>query len=91
MRQCVRRSWLRALRRMALMFGVLPVAAEALPASAEEWIRGMDNLLLERDLARPGDAVVVVHGEPFGTVGVSNKLRIHYVKDVCRTDRDQPE
>ncbi|MEX0744200.1 MAG: pyruvate kinase [Phycisphaeraceae bacterium] len=72
-----------ALRQMCLMFGVVPVLM-ARPASSELFIHQMDQLLLGNGWAEQGDPVVLVMGEPLGTPGVTNELRIHYVGDVCR-------
>jgi pyruvate kinase len=74
-----------ALRRMSLMFGVEPIAMDR-PREAGDFLDAIDRLLLARQWAEPGDPVVVVLGEPLGTAGVTNELRIHYVGDVCRLD-----
>jgi pyruvate kinase len=74
-----------ALRRMCLMFGVEPLAM-ARPDDAEAFLNHVDQLLLTRGWAELGDPVVVVLGEPLGTAGITNELRIHYVGDVCRLE-----
>ncbi len=76
-------SSLRALRQMSLLFGVQPYHM-ARPTSPEEFLYAIDQLLLERQWAKPGDSVVMVKGDPLGTPGVTNQIRIHYVGDVCR-------
>ncbi len=47
-------------------------------------MQSIDELLVERGWAEPGDALVVVKGEPLGIPGVTNEIRIHYVGDVVR-------
>ncbi len=72
-----------ALRHMCLMYGVCPIALKP-PADAEQFVALMDQVVLDRAWAHPGDAVVFVKGEPLGVSGVTNKLRLHYVGEVCR-------
>ncbi|MBB6429578.1 pyruvate kinase [Algisphaera agarilytica] len=72
-----------SLRQMALLFGVHPVHMKR-PADTAEFLESVDTLLTENHWANPGDAVVIVKGEPLGTPGVTNMIRIHYVGDVCR-------
>lgn len=74
-----------ALRQMNLLFGVQPIHM-ALPRNSEEWLHQLDQLMLQQGWAREGDPVVVAKGEPLGTSGVTNKIRIHYVGDVCRIE-----
>jgi pyruvate kinase len=71
------------LRRMALMHGVIPVQLDR-PESSDAFVRDIDLLIQERGWANQGDAVVIVKGDPIGTPGVTNELRIHYVGDMCR-------
>ncbi len=75
-----------ALRRMALLFGVtgMYMPRPEPPEAGAKFVEAVDELLLHNHWAQPGDAVVIVKGEPLGTPGVSNKIRIHYVGDVCR-------
>jgi pyruvate kinase len=72
-----------ALRQMTLMFGVRPVEMPR-PEDSEAFVGEIDRLLLDNRWAEQGDAVVIVKGEPLGTPGVTNKIRIHYVGDVCK-------
>jgi len=69
-----------ALRRMCLMFGVEPVPMDR-PTDVESFLRDINRLLLGQPWAEPGDPIVVVVGEPLGTAGVTNEMRIHYVGD----------
>ena len=67
-----------ALRRMSMLYAVCPVKL-AQPTSVEAFVESIDRMLLDDGWAQKGDAVIVVTGEPIGAVGVTNKLRIHYV------------
>jgi len=75
----------KALRRMCLMFGIEPIAMDR-PSEAGAFLEAIDRLLLTRGWGEAGDPIIVVLGEPLGTAGVTNELRIHYVGDVCRLD-----
>ena len=72
-----------ALRQMNLLFGVHPVLMPQ-PKNAEDWLNQLDLLLLDKRWSREGDPIVIAKGDPLGTSGVTNKIRIHYVGDVCR-------
>ena len=74
-----------ALRRMSLGFGVRPVHMDR-PADSEAFLARVDELLQQRGWAQPGEPIVLAMGEPMGTAGVTNEIRIHYVGDVCRVD-----
>ncbi|MEX0887383.1 MAG: pyruvate kinase [Phycisphaeraceae bacterium] len=74
-----------ALRQMSLGFGVRPVHMDR-PKDTEALLGRVDALLQERGWAQPGEPVVLAMGEPLGTAGVTNEIRLHYVGDVCRVD-----
>ena len=76
-----------ALRRMGLLFGVVPLSMDR-PGQNDpnRWLNDIDALLLRRGWAQEGDPVVVVKGEPLGNPGVTNAIRVHYVGDVCRVE-----
>jgi len=71
-----------ALRKMALLYGVMPYEMPK-PTDSTSFIAAIDKLIIEREWAKKGDAVVVVKGEPIGVAGVTNELLIHYVGDVA--------
>jgi pyruvate kinase len=73
----------RALRLMNLYFGVTPIHMDR-PADVNGFVETVDHFLQAGDLADPGDAIVFCQGDPLGTPGVTNSIRIHYVGDVCR-------
>ena len=72
-----------ALRQMAILYGVHPLVLPR-PADSIAFLESIDAMLIERRWAEPGDAIVVVKGEPLGIPGVTNEIRIHYIGDVCR-------
>lgn len=72
-----------ALRQMALHFGVHPIHMDR-PADTPAFLSNVDALLLQAGWAEPGDALVIVKGEPLGLPGVTNQILIHYLGDVCR-------
>ncbi|MEO0586023.1 MAG: pyruvate kinase [Planctomycetota bacterium] len=73
----------RALRQMCLNFGVTPIQMDR-PDDATTFLEAVDRFLRAANLADPGDAVVLCQGDPIGTPGVTNSIRVHYVGDVCR-------
>ncbi|MFW6031785.1 MAG: pyruvate kinase, partial [Phycisphaeraceae bacterium] len=72
-----------ALRQMGLNFGVYPVYMDR-PESAAQLLERADCLMLDSGWAERGDAIVAALGEPLGTAGVTNEIRVHYVGDACR-------
>ncbi|MEM1107560.1 MAG: pyruvate kinase [Planctomycetota bacterium] len=71
-----------ALRQMALLFGVHPVHMKR-PKNTAAFLKNIDKLLIGNGWSEPGDAVVIVKGEPLGTPGITNKIRIHYIGDIA--------
>jgi pyruvate kinase len=71
------------LRRMALLWGVTPVA---LPrrASTDAMIRTADEILLERGLAARGDRVAMAAGVPPNQELATNLLKLHVVGEASR-------
>jgi pyruvate kinase len=66
----------RALRRMALHYGVIPYEA-APPATLDEMVAQVDELVREKKLASAGDRMVIVTGSSLGTPGMMNGVVIH--------------
>jgi pyruvate kinase len=65
-------------RRLALVWGVTPVLI-APSASTEELIEQVEQVLVQRNLARAGDHVVITMGVPVGAGLSTNLLKIHQV------------
>jgi pyruvate kinase len=70
----------RALRRMALHYGVLPQELPP-PEDTIQLVRTVDRLVQERHFARAGERIVVVAGSSLGTPGVMNSVLLHTVGD----------
>lgn len=68
----------RALRRMALHFGVVPQRLAA-PTSMDELVQEVDQLVRRHDYAVVGDRIVIVAGASLGTPGTHNGIWIHTV------------
>ena len=65
-------------QRLALYWGVIPLFIP--PASTiDELFERIEEVLRERDLARPGEYVVVTASVPVGAGETTNTLRIHRV------------
>jgi pyruvate kinase len=73
---------LRVARRLAPVYGVRPVLAPDMP-STDEMLARLDRELVDRGLARAGDGVVFVAGQPIGRSGTTNLMKLHRVGD-CR-------
>jgi len=68
----------RALRRMALHYGVLP--HELAPADEiGELVMRIDRLVQEEHLAEAGERIIVVAGSSLGTPGTMNGIVLHTV------------
>jgi pyruvate kinase len=79
----------RALRRMALHYGVVPQEMPT-PIDMRDLVAKMDALVRDRKFADVGDRVVLVAGASLGTPGTMNSVIIHTVGDAWLAD-DQRE
>lgn len=70
-----------ALRRMSALYGVVPRFMET-PANNVDFVKAVDQIILENEWGAKGDPIVMVMGEPIGQAGLTNKIRIHYVGEV---------
>lgn len=68
----------RALRRMALHYGVIPVEMPP-PDEITGLTAWVDKLVLTKKMAAPGDRIVIVSGLSMSTPGTMNNLVIHTV------------
>lgn len=66
------------LRRMALLYALTPVFMEQ-PASTAEFLKQVDELLLEKKWASRNDPIVLVLAQPIQQTGIANEICIHYV------------
>lgn len=70
-----------ALRRMSVLYGVVPRHMET-PESTTDFVKAVDEMLQENEWINPGEPIVMVMGEPIGLAGLTNKIRIHYVGEL---------
>ena len=70
-----------ALRRMSLLYGVVPRYMET-PKSTADFIKAIDELILKNQWAETGEPIVVVSGEPVGKAGLTNRIRVHYIGEI---------
>ncbi len=66
-------------RRLALVWGVTPVLIGP-SASMEELVDRVEATLIERNLALPGENVLVTMAVPVGAGGQTNVLKIHQIQ-----------
>jgi pyruvate kinase len=65
-------------RQMCLDYGVMPCCLPV-PGTIDDFVRVTDELLVARELAKAGDKVVLVAGQPLGEPGRTNTLVVHVV------------
>jgi len=66
----------RALRRMALHWGVIPQEMPS-PRDMNELLVNVDHMVCERNFAKTGDRIVIVAGSSLGTPGTFNGIVLH--------------
>ncbi|HUO87194.1 MAG TPA: pyruvate kinase [Thermoanaerobaculia bacterium] len=67
-------------RRLALVWGITPVVLEDPPAQLDEVVEQVDQELIARQMAAPGDLIVVLMGAPIPERRQTNLLRVHRVR-----------
>jgi pyruvate kinase len=72
-----------ALRQMSVLYGVTPFYM-AKPSGNSDFILQVDRMMLQKKLAKKGEAIVFVMGEPIDRVGVTNNISIHYLGESDR-------
>jgi pyruvate kinase len=75
----------RALRRMALHYGVIPQEMPP-PDEIKGLIAWVDRFVQEKGMADPGDRIVIVAGLSMSTPGTMNNLVIHTVGEQWTKD-----
>jgi len=65
-------------RQMCLDYGVMPCCLP-IPGTIDEFVSMADELLVTREMAKAGDKVVLVAGQPLGEPGRTNTLVVHVV------------
>lgn len=65
-------------RQLALRWGVTPIPVDY-PTTTEEALTLVNNVMLDKGLAQPGDQVIVVGSTPFARRGRTNFLKVHRI------------
>lgn len=67
--------------RLNLIWGVKPLLLEDYQEDMEALIEQMETCLLERQIVKPGDKVLILGGSPLQKPRGTNFLKIHSIKD----------
>jgi pyruvate kinase len=73
-------SKMQTRQRLAINWGVRSDDMKAM-SDVETMVDHVEKRLLERNLVRPGDRLVIVFGAPVGEMGHTNSVRLHEVVD----------
>lgn len=79
-----------AVRRMALLRGVIPVYCTTLPAHRTEFAAMVDRMALEKGWTQPGQRMVLLAGMPFGKSGVVNTVALRTAGELAGLDAARP-
>jgi pyruvate kinase len=71
-------SWV--ARRMNILWGVQPYVLRDAGDYHELIVDRVDDLLLQKEIVRPGDRLVILMGSPIYQRAKTNLLRVHRVK-----------
>jgi pyruvate kinase len=71
-------SWV--ARRMNILWGVQPFVMNEAGEFHEQIVDDVDSFLLAKDIARPGDRLVILMGSPIYQRAKTNLLRVHRVR-----------
>jgi pyruvate kinase len=71
-------SWV--ARRMNILWGVQPFVLRDVGEYHEQIVERVDDFLLSRDIASPGDRLVILMGSPIYQRAKTNLLRVHRVR-----------
>jgi pyruvate kinase len=78
----------RALRRMALHWGVIPQEMPP-PENMYDLVHGVDRMVRERKFAEVGDRIAMVAGSSLGTPGTMNSILVHTVGEARGREHDE--
>ena len=71
----------KTLRRMMLLWGVVPVLGEK-SKNTDEMVNTSIASALQAGIVKDGDLVVITAGVPVGTSGTTNMIRVHVVGNI---------
>ncbi len=72
-------SWV--ARRMNILWGVQPYVMRETGNYHEQIVDHVDEFLLQKEIVRPGDRLVILMGSPLYQRAKTNLLRVHRVRD----------
>ncbi|MDA8016507.1 MAG: pyruvate kinase [Thermoanaerobaculia bacterium] len=67
-------------RRVQLVWGARPVLLEYEVNHHDEVVASVDRILVEKQLARPGDTITILMGDPIDQRPLTNLMRVHRVR-----------
>ncbi len=67
-------------RRVQLVWGAQPVLMDHPVNHHDEVVEAVDRMLVQRDLAQPGDTVIILMGDPIDKRPLTNLMRVHRVR-----------
>jgi len=71
----------RVARKVSLYWGVIPVILKAMKTT-DAMIRGVEAIMLDKDLAKKRDVIVITAGVPIGVAGSTNMMKLHRVGEL---------
>jgi pyruvate kinase len=69
----------RVYHSLNLLWGVRPIVVPERAGTLEEVVRITEQVLRRRELAKPGDRVLIVAGLPMGVSGKTNVMKLHRI------------
>jgi len=78
----------RVARKVSLYWGVIPVILKT-KKTTDDMIRSVEAIMLEKDLARKRDLIVITAGVPIGVAGSTNMMKIHRVGELKGLEADR--
>lgn len=78
------------LRRCSLIWGVQALHTDEV-VGIDEMVQTVDGLLLQHQLGRPGDTILIVAGTPLAVGGVTNLLNLHIIGETLSPGGLQPK
>ncbi|MBF0320645.1 MAG: pyruvate kinase [Nitrospirae bacterium] len=74
---------IKALRRMHLYWGVIPVLDTTIKSN-DQLNKRANEFVQEREFAKPGDTILLIHGSVFGHVGKNSIIEIKTVEGILK-------
>ena len=78
----------RVARKVSLYWGVIPVILKT-KKTTDDMIRSVEAIMLEKDLARRRNLIVITAGVPIGVAGSTNMMKMHRVGELKGLEADR--